>query len=57
MRLELEGYQAEGGVVCDQYLIRLCGSAETGEFIGESVAPDWGGATMSGTYHIVEQRE
>ena len=57
MRLELEGYQVQGGVVCDQYLIRLCGSAEAGEFIGESVAIEWGGASMSGTYNIVEQRE
>jgi len=55
MRLVLEGYQAEGGVVRDQYSILLCGSAETGEFVGESVAIGWGGAVMSGTYHVVEQ--
>jgi hypothetical protein len=57
MHLSLEGYHAEWPIVCDQYSIRLCGSAEGGEFVGESVAKGWGGAKMSGTYHIVEHRE
>jgi len=56
MRLDLEGYQTDGNVVCVQYCIRLCGTAEAGEFVGESIAIGWGGAQMSGTYNIVEQR-
>ena len=57
MLLELQGYEFRPHIMQDLYSIRLCGSAETGEFVGESVAPGWGGATMSGTYHIVEQSE
>ena len=41
MRLELQGYQSDPHIMQDLYSIRLCGSAETGEFIGESVAPGW----------------
>jgi hypothetical protein len=57
MRLELQGYQSDAYIACDHYSIRLCGSATTGEFAGESLAYGWGGACMSGTYHIVEQRD
>jgi hypothetical protein len=57
MRLELQGYQSDPHMMQDLYFIRLCGTAESGEFVGGSVAPGWGGASMSGSYHIVEQRE
>ena len=55
MCIDLEGYQTQGNVICDTYSIRLCGTAESGEFVGESTVPEWGGAQMSGTYHIVDQ--
>ena len=55
MYVDLEGYQTEAHFVCDRYSIRLCGTAESGEFVGESLIPGWGGAQMSGTYHIVDQ--
>ena len=55
MHIDIEGYQTQGNVICDTYSIRLCGTAESGEFVGESVVPEWGGAHLWGTYNIVDQ--
>ena len=54
MCINLEGYQTQGNLICDMYSIRLCGTADSGEFVGESF-PGWGGAHMWGTYNIVDQ--
>jgi hypothetical protein len=56
MRLEFEGYYADPGLALDQYGVTLLGTPQSGPFVGTSVTFGWGGE-MSGSYHIVEQKD
>lgn len=56
MSLELRGYQVDGPLVTDYYLIALIGEAQAGRFEGKSEAFGLWNGRLSGTYHVVEER-